>query len=308
MNKKSIKIRSVAIYCHHKPEKEKEETVFIRDLLRFLHKNKVRHIHGDVRTVSMLKNTIPLINDESKYDLKIGIGGDGTILKMIRTLRKNDGLILGINFGTLGFLSEFHPDNALEKLKHVFRGEFHIDERMLLKSFVYRKNRNGKKEKIFRAYGLNEIVFGHGGIARLTNFHVKVNRRFLSTYRSDGLIFSTPTGSTAYSLSAGGPIVSPNLHTILLTPVSPHTLTHRPILLPDDKIIHITFDARVDSISMTTDGQIHFSIKPTDEISLQRATRTARFIRLKKSHFGRTLRNKMGWGEHHNGVNKRGKR
>jgi len=244
----------------------------MRELLRFFHAQGVQQVHGDIRTVSMLQNAIPLINDEKKYDLKIGIGGDGTLLKMVRTLQKKDGLFLGINFGTL-------------------------DERMLIKAFVYRKNERGKKEKIFRAYALNEITFGHGGLARLTNFNVKVNRRFLSTYRSDGVIFATPTGSTAYSMSAGGPIVSPQLQTILVTPVSPHTLTHRPILMPADRIVHLDFDSRVDAISLTVDGQIHFSLKSTDSISIQKATRSVKFIRLKESHYFRTLRNKLGWGK-----------
>ena len=290
------KFRSVAIYCHHKPEKEKIEAIFIRDMLRFLYKNGVKNIHGDVQTTSILKNTIPLINDEQKYDLKIGIGGDGTLLKMMRTLQKNDGLLVGINFGTLGFLSELNPQNGMDGLKKIFKGDFHIDERQLIKAFVYRKNERNKREKIIRAYALNEIVFGHGGLARLTNFNVKVNRRYLSTYRSDGLIFSTPTGSTAYSMSAGGPIVSPTIPTILITPIAPHTLTHRPILLPGDKVINMDFDARVDSIAMTIDGQIHFELKSTDELSLQKATRSAQFIRMKESHYYRTLRNKLGWG------------
>lgn len=291
------KFKSVAIYCHHKPAKEKAEASFMREMLRFFHASGVKHIHGDVRTVSMLHNSVPLIDDEKTYDLKIGIGGDGTLLKMMRTLQKGDGLFLGVNFGTLGFLSELTPHNALEALPKIFRGDFNIDERMLIKAFVYRKNEAGKKQKVFRAYGLNEIVFGHGGQARLTNFNVKVNRRYLSTYRSDGVIFSTPTGSTAYSMSAGGPIMSPTLEAISVTPVAPHKLTHRPIVLPGDALMHLNFDARVDAISMTIDGQIHFSLKSTDEITIQRATRTARFIRLKKSHYFRTLRNKLGWGE-----------
>lgn len=290
--------RSVAIACHNKPDKEREEAIFLRDLLRFLYARGIRDIAGDIRTVSLLRNTIPLADDERPYDLKIGIGGDGTLLKMIRTLHKRDGLLLGINFGTLGFLSELQPHNALTHLKHIFEGQFSVDERLLLKSFVYRKDAHGEKEKIFRAYALNEVVFGHGGLARLTNFHVKVNRRFLSTYRSDGLIFATPTGSTAYSLSIGGPIVYPSLRNILITPVAPHTLSHRPIVLPSkNNVIHLEFDARTDSIAMTIDGQIHFSLKPTDQVTIQKATRTAKFIRLKQSHFFRTLRNKMGWGE-----------
>jgi len=291
------KFKSVAIYCHHKPAKEKAEAAFMRNLLRFFHAQGVEQVHGDVRTVSMLQNTVKLIDDEKSYDLKIGIGGDGTLLKMMRTLQKKDGLFLGVNFGTLGFLSELTPHNALDALPKIFAGDFNVDERMLLKAFVQRKNESGKKQKVFRAYGLNEIVFGHGGQARLTNFNVKVNRRYLSTYRSDGLIFSTPTGSTAYSMSAGGPIMSPRLECMSITPVAPHTLSHRPIVLPGDSLVHLNFDARVDAISMTIDGQIHFSLKSTDEITLQRATRTARFIRLKKSHYFRTLRNKLGWGE-----------
>ncbi len=288
--------RSVAIYCHNKPSKEKVETLFIRDLIRFLYAQGITEIHGDLRTVSLLKNSIPRAEDDRAYDLKIGIGGDGTLLKMMRLLQQKDGLFLGINFGTLGFLSELTPDNALDAMKKIMKGEYVVDERLLLKAFVYRKNEHGKKNEIFRAYALNEVVFGHGGLARLTNFNVKVNRRFLSTYRSDGLIFSTPTGSTAYSMSAGGPIVSPALEAMVITPVSPHTLTHRPILLPSDRKVHLDFDSRADSIALTIDGQIHFSLKSTDEVVVQRSTRTAQFIRMRETHYFKSLRNKLGWG------------
>jgi NAD+ kinase len=296
MKARKTNFRSVAIYCHNKPEKEKQEAAFLRELIRFLHQKGVKNINGDVRTISLLKNAVPLIDDEVRYDLKIGIGGDGTLLKMMRTLQKKDGLFLGINFGTLGFLSELQPKNALDRIKKIFKGEFNIDERMLIKAFVWRRNDRGKREKIFRAYGLNEIVFGHGGLARLTSFHVKVNRRVLCTYRSDGLIFATPTGSTAYSLSVGGPIVTPTMSAILVTPVAPNTLSQRPILLPAKKVINLNFDSRANSVAMTIDGQIHFSLKSSDELTLQRSTRTAKFIRLRESHYFRTLRNKMGWG------------
>lgn len=288
---------SVAIYTHNKPQKEKQEIAFLEDLLAFLQKKGVKKIAGDIRTVSMLRNQIELIDDEKRYDLKIAIGGDGMLLKMMRTLQKNDGLLLGINFGTLGFLSEFHPNNALEGLQKVFHGDYHLDERILLKCFVWRKNAHGEKEKIFRGYALNDFVLGHGGLARLSSFNVKVNRRVLSTYRSDGVIFATPTGSTAYSLSAGGPIISPTVPAILITPVSPHTLTHRPIVLSPKKIIHVSFQGRTESLSLTIDGQIHFTLKPSDEVSIQKSTRTAKFVRMKQSHYFKTLRNKLHWGE-----------
>ncbi len=295
--RKKTNFKSVAIYTHYKPQKEKQEKEFLAKLVKFLGRKGVKNIVGDVRTVSLLGNSLKLVDDEKKYDLKIGIGGDGTLLKMIRTLQKKDGLLLGINFGTLGFLSELTPENAWESLEEIFAGKFFIDERMLLKSFVWRKNSHDEKEKVFRAYALNDFAFGHGGLARLTNFRVNVERRKLSVYRADGLIFATPTGSTAYSLSAGGPIVSHALDAVIITPVAPHRLSHRPIVIPADKAINISFDSRVDSISMTVDGQIHFSLKSSDEVTIQRATRRARFIRLKKNHFFRTLRNKMGWGE-----------
>lgn len=294
---KKVNFKSVAIYTHYKPQKEKIEKEFLAELVEFLQKNGVKNITGDVRTVSLLRNSIELVDDEKKYDLKIGIGGDGTLLKMIRTLRKKDGLFLGINFGTLGFLSELTPNNAIEALAEIFAGKFFVDERMILKSFVWRKNSHNEKEKVFRAYALNDFSFGHGGLARLTNFRVNVQRRKLSVYRSDGLIFATPTGSTAYSLSAGGPIVSHDLDAVVVTPVAPHQLSHRPIVIPSNKAINISFDSRVDSISMTVDGQIHFSLKSSDEVTIQRATRRVKFIRLKKNHFFRTLRSKMGWGE-----------
>jgi len=295
MNRREVRFRRVAIFCHNKPEKERAEAAFLRELLRFLHARGCA-VAGDGQAVSLLRNSIEGIDVETRYDLKIGIGGDGTLLKMVRNLQKKDGLIVGVNFGTLGFLSELRPENAMDGIAKIFDGNFHTDRRMLLKAFVWRKNDRGEREKIFRAYGLNEIVFGHGGLARLTSFHVKVDRRNLSTYRSDGLIFATPTGSTAYSLSAGGPIISPEIHSILVTPIAPHTLTHRPIVLTGDRVIHLDFDGRAESIAMTIDGQIHFSLKPTDEISLQKATRMAEFVRLRESHFFRTLRGKMGWG------------
>lgn len=291
------KIQSVAIYCHNKPHKEKEEASFIRKLLRFFYAHGIKIIHGDLRTASMLHNGINRIDDESSYDLKIGIGGDGTLLKMIRTLHPEDGHFLGINFGTLGFLSELTPQNALLCLEEIMKGHFVTDERILLKSFVYRKESDGFSKRIFQAYALNEVVFGHGGLARLVNFEVEADKKSLSTYRSDGLIVSTPTGSSAYSLSAGGAILYPSLDVFQVTPVAPHTLTHRPIVLPSHKDLNVRFNSRSENIAMTIDGQIHFPLKAsTDYVTIEKANRTAKFIRMKDSHYFKILKDKLGWG------------
>jgi len=297
MKKPQKLFKSVAMYCHHKPSKEAEETAFLSELIAFLESRNIKKIHGDLRVTSLLDNAIPPIQDENFYDLKIAVGGDGTLLKMMRTLQKKDGLFLGINFGTLGFLSELTPDNALDALEDILKGNFYTDERRLLKTFVYRENQQGVREKIFRAYALNEVVFGHGGLARLTNFYIKSGRRTLSTYRCDGLIIATPTGSTAYSMSANGPIVAPSVPGIVITPVAPHTLTHRSIILPNKEILHLNFESRTEAVTMTVDGQIHFSLRSSDQVSVQRATRTAKFIRLSRAHYFKTLRKKLGWGE-----------
>ncbi len=297
MDSLSQKFQSIAIYTHHKPEKAKDEVVFLNELLKFFKKHGVKVVSGDVRTVSLLGQSISLIDDQKPYDLKIGIGGDGMLLKMARTLHKDDGFFVGVNFGTLGFLSELSPGNALKDFDRIFRGEFHVDERRLLKVVAWRTNQSGKKEKIFQGQALNEVAFGSGGMARLTHFYVKVARRVLSMYRSDGLIFATPTGSTAYSLSVGGPIISPEISSILVTPIAPHTLSHRPIVLPHDKVIHVRFEERGGTISMTIDGQVHTSLHSSDEVNIQSLDCTARFIRLKESHYFKTLRNKLSWGE-----------
>jgi NAD+ kinase len=241
--------------------------------------------------------TIQEVESKKAYDLKIAIGGDGTILKIIGSIHKKDGYILGVNFGTLGFLSELTDENTLEFLEQIFLGNFSIDERILIKTFAYRREKGKRKEKIISEYGLNEASFGHSGIARLTSFHVKAGRRFLSTYRSDGIIFSVPTGSTAYSMSAGGAIIHPNLKVIQITPVSPHNLTHRPIILDAKNIIHLSFEGRSKDINMTVDGQKFYELKISDEVTIQRATRTAKFIRFHNSNFFKTLRNKLSWGK-----------
>ena len=291
------RIRSVAIYTHEKPEKSLEERDFIRQVLRFLQQRNVKKIHADSVTQNLLYGVLPPIEEAQRYDLRLAIGGDGTLLKLIPDIQKKDGLILGINFGTLGFLSELQPENSLAALENLWEGEFRVDERLLLKIFVYRKDEPGQKQKILHRYALNEVTLGHGGIARLSNFNVKSGGRFLSTYRSDGLIFATPTGSTAYALSAGGAIVSPEIRTIQIVPVSPHRLTHRPIVLPAKAIMHVNFDTRADTVSLTIDGQHFQSLLATDEVTIQKATRSARFVSFKGSHFFRVLRNKLNWGE-----------
>ena len=136
--KEKPNFRSIAIYTHNKPAKEKEEIEFLNKLLKFFEKHDVKKVSGDVRTVSMLKNKIPLIDDDERFDLKVGIGGDGTILKMMRTLQKKEkeGLLLGINFGTLGFLSELSPGNALKEMEQIFIGENVQEKRDFLKKFI----------------------------------------------------------------------------------------------------------------------------------------------------------------------------
>lgn len=227
-------------------------------------------------------------------DLVIVLGGDGTVLRTVRNLKSFQTLVFGINLGTLGFLSEIHPDydKVALTLDKIFAGDFSIDQRMLLEVEVMRQN---KVAGTFRA--LNEATIGVDGIARLITLNTTVNNRKLASYHADGLIISTPTGSTGYSLSAGGPIVYPTLPAMIITPVNPHAFTQKPIIIPDSKIIAVDVETRNEKAILTLDGQKNFNLEPGDLIKIKKHKETFKFIRLPGESYFRTIRKKLNWGK-----------
>ena len=235
---------------------------------------------------SLTKYDLSTIANES--DLLITIGGDGTILSTIRELGDKKIPIFGIHIGGLGFLTQTNSENCLDSLNKILQNKFSTVDRMLLKTVV-----DGKNKQSF--YALNDIVIDHGNSPRILETNISISNTHLNKYKSDGIIICTPLGSTAYSLSAGGPIITPWLDVISLTPICPHSLSARPILLPSDDTVLIQFNEEQIGMKITIDGQISFEIDYTTKITVSKSKNMARFIKLDDSDYFLTLRSKMGW-------------
>jgi NAD+ kinase len=221
-------------------------------------------------------------------DFLFSLGGDGTFLETVNLVRERAIPVLGVNIGRLGFLSYISQENMAESLESVFSGKFDIEERMLLKVEVPGISLNDLD------VALNEVrIYKNSG--SLVTIHVKVNDEFLSTYWADGLLLSTPTGSTAYNLSVGGPIVVPESNSLVLSPIAPHNLTVRPLVLPDSAVLQLSVDTRDPQYQLALDSRsIDLDVNTT--VTIRRADFTLKMIRIENISFYTTLRNKLMWG------------
>ena len=225
-----------------------------------------------------------------KSDIILTIGGDGTLLSTARRMEENIKPILGIHIGGLGFLAESTRKTMEEAINYITDKNYKIEERMMISLYV-----DGNNRKSGEFHALNDIVVDHGHSGRILKTEVTVSGAYLNTYESDGLIFSTPTGSTAYSLSAGGPIITPTIDTITVTPICPHSLSARPIVLPASEIIEARFIETYEGIACTVDGQIRMPIKGTTTLKIKKSSRVIQLISLPGNNYFHTLRSKMGW-------------
>ena len=227
----------------------------------------------------------------ARCDLLIVLGGDGTVLAAVRAVGEREVPILGINLGHLGFLTDLAPDDLDVALTAVLRGEHGVKERARLQ--VTHVNAAGEAQ-IDRV--LNDAVITKGSaLARLIELEARVDGELIASYRSDGLILATPTGSTAYNLSAGGPLVDLRVPALILNPICPHTLTQRPLVLPDSLEVEVQLLSSEDAI-LTLDGQVGLPLRPGDTLRVTRSPHPARFITLPPLQPFETLRKKLGWG------------
>ena len=224
-------------------------------------------------------------------DLVIALGGDGTLLYAARLVGENDVPILGINIGNLGFLTEVPGGQALDALDGVLAGDFSTEERMMLDVELVREG-----AVLERHRALNDAVITKGALARVLNLEVRVDGEYLTSYVSDGLITATPTGSTAYSLSAGGPIVEPGTRATILTPICPHTLTNRPIILQDDRHVTIEIMSGSEHMMLTVDGQVGIPLGRGDVLRYSRSAKRTRLIIWAGLSYFEVLRRKLNWG------------
>jgi len=230
-------------------------------------------------------------DDLINLDLLLVMGGDGTLLSAARAFQEASLPILGIHLGNLGFLAKVEENNMKDRLTQVMAGDYTIDQRSILKGTLQ------KDSDSVSHYALNDFVVRNSQTHRIMTIEVKVNNMFVGNYHADGLIVATPTGSTAYSLSAGGPIMAPDVNTIVITPISPHSLTARPLVVSDQSTIDIRVIEQNQPFIVTADGQIHEEMFPTDLIQIQRGEKTIQLIDVGSESYFKTLRTKMGWGQ-----------
>jgi len=250
---------------------------------------RIRDNMEDSKTFSY--QVIESAEDFFKLDFLLTLGGDGTMLSLARAVGDRNVPILGIHLGELGFLAAVNVDQMFEKLDQVVAGDYLVQPRIVLKSTVY----NGGKSSTF--FALNDMVIDRGKSHRMLVYELQANNHIIANYKADGLIVSTPTGSTAYSLAAGGPIVVPTMRTMIVTPICPHSLTLRPIVIPDDQVLKISFPSdHDDGIALAVDGQICEELGSSSKVEIQVADYTINMIGFPGSNYFRTLRKKMGWG------------
>ena len=224
-------------------------------------------------------------------EMVVVLGGDGTLLSAARALQKKEVPILGVNLGGLGFLTEITLAELYPMLEAILRGEYKTDERMLLEARVWRK------EKVVDTFQvLNDVVINKGALARIIELETSVDQAYLTTFRADGLVISIPTGSTGYSLSAGGPIVYPSLQSIIITPICPHTMTNRPIIVPKEATINVTLCSADQEVFLTLDGQVGFKMELRDRVEIKKGEGFVKLIKSPSRSYFEVLRQKLMWG------------
>lgn len=224
-------------------------------------------------------------------DLLIVLGGDGTMLGAARLLGRHQVPVLGINFGWLGYLTEFTLGELFPTLEAIRAGRFTIDHRMMIDIALYRGG-----GQILSQTALNEAAV-NGAPARITEFDCYVDGMMITTFRADGMIVATATGSTAYSLSAGGPIVHPGVPAILLTPICPHMLSNRPVVVPGESQVDIVFNGIQEKLLLAIDGQMVAELQPRDRVVIRRSGRIFRLISPTNRNYFQVLRTKLKWGD-----------
>lgn len=227
-----------------------------------------------------------------QIDTLLTLGGDGTLLRAARFIGGANVPILGVNLGKLGFLTSCSADEFPDSIRAFARGEYEIEPRMALEASSLMPN--GRVALMQRS--VNDVVVHKGGFARALRLRVFVDNELIARFAGDGVVISTPTGSTAYSLSAAGPVVVPTFDSLIVTPVAPHTLALRPTILPPESIVRIEVDRDQDEVLVTTDGQLGTTLGAGQSLAVRRSASPVRLVRFSGSPFFSRLRRKLGWG------------
>lgn len=227
----------------------------------------------------------------SLVDIIVVFGGDGTLLMASRSVRGLDVPIVGVNLGGFGFMTVVNLNEMFSTMEFILKGDYKTSKRMMLDAIL-----ESEDEQEIEHSALNDIVISRGDLFRMINLETFVDDKYLTTYKADGLIISTPTGSTAYSLSAGGPIVLPDLNSIIVNPICPHTLTNRPIVLSPDSVVRVVLGPKEGNATATFDGQVSVVMKSGDAIKINKSSDYINLIDSPHHDYLEILRTKLGWG------------
>ena len=284
-------IRAAGIIC--KPIRDMVSAV-VPPLIEWLRARKIE-VFIDKETQECIDPAQPAFAREAlgeRIDLLIVLGGDGTLLSAARALGGHKVPILAVNLGGLGFLTSVTLDELYPLLDQVLAGKHRTSERMMLDAEIFHDG-----QSIMRQCALNDAVANKGALARMLDFDVYIDGNHVGRYRADGLIVATPTGSTAYSLAAGGPIIDPAIHAFVITPICPHMLTNRPLVIPDTAKIDLDFSAAEEPVYVTLDGQIGSHLKTNDRVTITKSTNRVELVRPPSKTYFEILHSKLRWGE-----------
>jgi len=227
----------------------------------------------------------------ASVDLILVLGGDGTMISTARMIGDYEVPVLGVNYGGLGYLAEFRIEELYLGLESILSGNYRLDKRVMLHVDLERDESPIAVNRV-----LNDVVINKSALARIVEIDVFLNQLFVNSFRADGLIISTPTGSTAYNLSAGGPVIFPSMNAIVITPICPFTLSNRPIVVPDDAIIELRLKTDQEEVALTLDGQVGFPLKVDDRVVIRKSNTTFNLIQPSNRNYFDVLRDKLRWG------------
>lgn len=269
-----------------------EPIEIVREFLAWLREKDVKVVVEKNIANSLNINGFNRSEIPDLVDVVIVFGGDGTMLSVARLVCSKEVPIIGVNVGGLGFITEVQKSEMYEVMEQIFAGKWEIENRLMLNAQVHRQG-----GKVAEYTLLNDVVINKGALARIIDLETSINGAYVTNFMADGLIVSTPTGSTAYCLSAGGPILYPSLESIVLIPICPHTLTNRPIVLPDNVLIEITLKSHAEGVYLTLDGQEGFPLNQGDAVVIEKSLCKTRLVIPHERDFFQILRTKLKWGE-----------
>ena len=226
-----------------------------------------------------------------RVDLILVLGGDGTMIATARMIGDQEVPVLGVNYGGLGYLAEFRIEELYTALESILSGNYRLDRRVMLAVELKRGDAPLQSSRV-----LNDVVINKSALARIIEIDAYLNRQFVNSFRADGLIVSTPTGSTAYNLSAGGPVIFPSMNAVVITPICPFTLSNRPIVVPDNAEIELLLKTDKEEVALTLDGQVGFPLKVGDRVAIQKSRTTFNLIQPMNRNYFDVLRDKLRWG------------